>query len=105
LASAALIGVGLVALAMPFFLYWLIHGDYDRYVWLINGPPPFDEFGSGPFQLLMYLGFFSTGVGGVFAGTALRLAPRRPDIAVGGAVLAAVVVFIGGALLVITLGG
>jgi hypothetical protein len=90
---------------MPFFLYWLIHGDYDRYIWLINGPPPFDEFGSGPFQLLMYLGFFSTGVGGVFAGTALRLAPHRPQIALGGGVLAVVVVFIGGTLLVITLGG
>jgi hypothetical protein len=100
-----LIGVGLVALAMPFFLYWLIHGDHERYIWLISGPSPFDEFGGGPFQLFMYLGFFSTGLGSVFAGAALRLAPRRPDIALGGGALAAVAVFVGGLLLVITLGG
>lgn len=44
---------GLFFLAGPFWLYWLIHGDYERTVWILNGPYPFSEFGSAPVQLLM----------------------------------------------------
>jgi hypothetical protein len=105
LVSSAMLGIGLVSLAMPFFLYWLIHGDSDRYIWLINGPSPFDEFGSGPFQVFMYLGFFAMGTGLVSAGAALRLAPRRPEYAVGIGALAIVVVLIGGFFVVVALEG
>lgn len=48
-------GFGAVLIASPLALYWFIHGDYDRYIWIINGPAPFDSFGSGPFQLWMYI--------------------------------------------------
>ncbi len=88
---------------MPLFLYWLIHGDYERYIWLINGPPPFDQFGSGPYQLFMGLGFLALGAGGVSAGIALRLIPRRPERAVALGILAVMIVFVGGLVLAITL--
>lgn len=49
--SSALLGVGLLLMISPLFLYWFIHGDADRYLWIIQGPPPFDQSGSAPFQL------------------------------------------------------
>ena len=55
-----LIGIGISI--SPIILYWFIHGDYDRYIWIINGPFPFNSFGGGPFQLLMYGGLLITGV-------------------------------------------
>lgn len=57
-----LIGIGFVLSISPIFLYWLIHGSYDRYVWLISGPEPFSKFGGGPFQLYMYMGPLIIGV-------------------------------------------
>jgi hypothetical protein len=90
---------------MPLFLYWLIHGDYDRYVWLINGPAPFDQFGGGPFQLFMGVGFLALGAGMVTAGTSLRLAPTRPQIAVVAAFGAMTALAVGLFLLAVTLGG
>lgn len=60
--SSALLGVGLLFLASPFALFWWIHEDCERYVWIISGPPPFDSFGSGPFQALMYGGLFLIGL-------------------------------------------
>jgi hypothetical protein len=57
-----LLSIGILAIISPAFLYCFIHGDYDRYIWIINGPFPFSSFGGGPFQLLMYMGLFITGV-------------------------------------------
>ena len=57
-----MLGVGVVFLVSPFALYWFIHGDYDRYIWIINGPFPFSHFGGGPFQMVMYLVLFFGGV-------------------------------------------
>ncbi|MBK5252725.1 MAG: hypothetical protein JJE29_08865 [Peptostreptococcaceae bacterium] len=54
-------GLGAVLIASPLALYWFIHGDYDRYIWIINGPAPFDSFGSGPFQLWMFIGLIVCG--------------------------------------------
>lgn len=45
------LGLGLILVVSPAFFAWLIHGNSDRYLWIINGPPPFDQFGGGPFQL------------------------------------------------------
>lgn len=50
----SLIGAGLLLVVSPVILYWFIHGDPDRYLWIISGPAPFDSFGSGPFQLYLY---------------------------------------------------
>jgi len=59
--STVLLGTGVLAVLAPLFLYRFIHGDSDRYMWIINGPPPFDSFGSGPFQRLMYVGLLIVG--------------------------------------------
>ena len=60
--SNFLVSIGILTIISPAFLYWFIHGDYDRYIWIINEPFPFGSFGGGPFQLLMYIGLFITGV-------------------------------------------
>ena len=57
-----LIGGGVLLVVSPVILYWFIHGDPERYLWIINGPPPFSSFGSGPFQLYMYAGLTFSGL-------------------------------------------
>jgi len=52
---------GIIICISPIILYWFIHGDVDRYIWIINGPFPFSNFGGGPFQLLMYIALFIAG--------------------------------------------
>ncbi len=54
--------LGIITTISPIFLYWFIHGNYDRYIWIINGPYPFNGFGGGSFQLLMYSGLLITGI-------------------------------------------
>ncbi len=54
----------------------LLTRDYDRYVWVINGPAPFDQFGGGPFQLWFHVAF-ALAAGG-FAVTGIALLLRRP---------------------------
>lgn len=60
----------------PFFLYWWIHGDDERYLWIINGPFPFSSFGGGPFQLGMYLGLVFLGLMMFVVGLYLRKIDR-----------------------------
>lgn len=60
--SRILLFIGIGISFSPIILYWFIHGDYERYIWIINGPFPFSSFGGGPFQLLMYVGLFILGV-------------------------------------------
>ncbi|AQQ53105.1 hypothetical protein B0X71_08355 [Planococcus lenghuensis] len=59
--SSVFLGFAVLSLLSPLFLYWLIYGNYERYVWIINGPAPFNQFGSGPFQLWMGAGFIFMG--------------------------------------------
>jgi len=59
--SDLLLSVGFIITISPLILYWFIHGDYERYIWIINGPYPFSNFGGGPFQLLIYVALFVTG--------------------------------------------
>lgn len=54
--------IGIEICFSPIILYWFIHGDFDRYIWIINGPFPFNSFGGGPFQLLIYGGLLITGL-------------------------------------------
>lgn len=53
LLSSLLLGLGFLFLISPILLAWFIHGDYNRYIWVIHGPYPFSSFGGGPFQLAM----------------------------------------------------
>jgi len=59
---SALSGIGIVFIFSPIILYWWIHGDYDRYLWIISGPFPYSHFGSGPFQLALCVGLFFIGI-------------------------------------------
>lgn len=48
-------GIAFIFIISPFIINWFIHGDYDRYRWILSGPYPFSSFGGGPFQLRMYV--------------------------------------------------
>ena len=62
--------IGLIFLLSPPFVYWIIHGSYERYLWVINGPFPFSELGSlGPQLLLLILLLL---IGGVLFGVSFR---------------------------------
>jgi hypothetical protein len=73
LVASGLLGWGVLMLPAPLLLYWFIHGDYDRYVWIINGPYPFDSMGSGPFQAAMGLALLWSGAFFVLAGLLLKV--------------------------------
>jgi hypothetical protein len=72
LGSALLLSVGAVVSLSPIALYWWIHGDYARYLSIIRGPAPFNQFGGGPFQLWMSVGLLVLGVAALGLGVALR---------------------------------
>lgn len=61
--SDLLLGLGFIFIISPAILYWFIHGNYERYIWILNGPYPFSHFGGGPFQLFMSVGLFIVGIG------------------------------------------
>ena len=67
--------LGLLLLISPLFLHWLIHGDYKRYLAIINGPYPLSHMGSAPFQMVMYIILFIAGVLIVF----LSFRIKRPS--------------------------
>jgi hypothetical protein len=71
-ASSVALGLGVFLLPAPLVLLWFIHADNERYEWLISGPPPFDQFGSGPFQLALILGFWTLAFGLLAIVLALR---------------------------------
>jgi hypothetical protein len=70
--SALAFGLGVLCLAAPILLLWFIHGDNERYEWIISGPPPFDKFGSGPVQLALIAGCWVLAVCFFAVGLALR---------------------------------
>jgi len=41
LGTSLFLGFSFIFFVSPIFLYWFIHGDSNRYVWIINGPYPF----------------------------------------------------------------
>jgi|GEM_PF-1912783 len=59
--ASVLLGLGTIGILSPFLMYWFIHGNYDRYIWIIHGPYPFSSFGGGPFQLFMDVGLMLAG--------------------------------------------
>ena len=72
LVASFLLGLGCLASLSPFFFYWLIHGSDERYLWIISGPPPFDSFGGGPFQVV-YLMILPFVLGAVLIGISLLI--------------------------------
>lgn len=77
LVSSLFLGLSALLLCSPVLLVWWIHGDYKRYVWIISGPFPYDNFGGGPFQLFMYVGLFAGGIVLVALSLPLRALLRR----------------------------
>lgn len=73
--SDLLLGLGFIFIISPAILYWFIHGNYDRYIWIINGPHPFSSFGGGPFQLFMYIGLLIVGI--IFSGLSMILKKKN----------------------------
>lgn len=67
-----ILGLGFLFLISPVALFWFIHGDYKRYIWIINGPYPFSSLGSGPFQLVVYIGLFIIGISLIRIGIVLK---------------------------------
>ncbi len=76
--ASVLLGVGVLTLLSPLGLAWLIHGDQARYLWLISGPAPFNELGSGPVQLWTSLGLVLVGAVIMGVGVVLDLKRRLP---------------------------
>jgi len=76
LLRSLLIGTGFIFLISPLLLHWWIHGDYERYLWIIHGPAPYSQFGSGPYQLFMYIALLMIG----FVLLALSLIFRKLSI-------------------------
>jgi hypothetical protein len=50
--TSLMLGTGFILVLSPIALYWFIHGDSKRYIWIINGPYPFSSFGEGHFSYL-----------------------------------------------------
>ena len=70
---------GLGLMISPIALYLFIHGDAERYAWIIRGPEPFSNFGSGPYQLRMYVGLFV--IGTVFLASGLIIGSYKGRVA------------------------
>ncbi|GAA5229060.1 hypothetical protein ACX80R_12115 [Paeniglutamicibacter antarcticus] len=68
-------GWGLLLMLSPLALYLFIHADPERTAWVTAGPHPFSDFGSGPYQLRMYVGLFA--VGAIFLAVGLILGSAR----------------------------
>jgi len=79
LATSALLGLGLVLLAAPAMFLWLLHGDGERYRWLISGPRPFDQWGSGPYQLFTCFSLVFASATCLGTATALRRSALRGE--------------------------
>ena len=56
------LGLGTIFLLSPLALYWWINNDQERYLWIIQGPNPYNQFGSGPIQLAIYIGLSLLGI-------------------------------------------
>ena len=75
-----LFGIGITLILSPPFLYWWIHGDYDRYLWIISGPYPYSNLGSAPYQFFLYGGLFFAGITLIIIAFVLRKALHNEQI-------------------------
>lgn len=78
LLSSSLLGLGIVLALAALAFWWWINGNYQRRIWIISGPPPYDQFGSGPLQLWIGLILAASGLGLFALGVFLRKPRQRP---------------------------
>ncbi len=57
-----LLGLGFILMVSPLFIYWFIHGNYYRLIWILSGPYPFHALVGGTFQYLFYGGLVVAGL-------------------------------------------
>lgn len=55
-------GFGILLMVSPYFIYQFITGNEERYLWIINGPAPFNQLGSGPYQMWLYVFLILIGI-------------------------------------------
>ncbi len=67
-------------LISPLLLYRFIHSDYDRYIWVINGPYLFSHLGSDPFQILAGVLFLSITVLFLVTGLLFRISVKNVEL-------------------------
>ena len=70
--GSVVLGLSVVAAMSPAALYWWIHGDHERYIWIINGPAPYSGMGSGPWQLWVGVGLLLASLGLLAVGCWLK---------------------------------
>ncbi len=70
--ASIMLAIGILFLLSPIVLYWWINADYERYLWIINGPEPFSNFGSGPYQLVLYGALILVGIMFIVVARVLR---------------------------------
>jgi len=51
-----------IFICSPLFVHQWIHGDYARYLWIINQPYPLSQLGSVTYQLVLHSGLILLGV-------------------------------------------
>jgi len=73
-------GIGVSLILLPLALYWWIHGDHDRYLWIIRRPPPFSNLGSGPYQLRLYGILILAGISLTGVVAILKMYFRKKDL-------------------------
>ncbi len=57
-----MVGLGFLLIISPFIIYWFITSDYERYICIISGSYPFNQLGSGVFQLWLYIALICIGL-------------------------------------------
>ena len=75
--SSIFFGLGIVFMSSPFLLHQWIHDNYERYIWIISGPDPYNKFGSGPYQLAMYSSLLFIGIIAIAIAFLLRKSLQR----------------------------
>ncbi len=57
-----IMGLGFILIFCPILIYWFIHGNYYRYIWIVSGPYPFNAITGGTFQYIFYGAFILAGI-------------------------------------------
>lgn len=70
--SSLILCFGTFCLILPLIIYCLVHGNYQRYLWIINGPYPCNLLGSSTFQLWLTISLFILGLSAIGLGLILR---------------------------------
>lgn len=77
----------------PFVAYWIIHGDYQRYMWIINQAYPLSHLGSFGYQATLYGTLFLIGIGILLIALGVQFSRRILSVIGAGVIGLALVGF------------